>query len=96
MTKESAFDKALSLIGSHTSHIVSHLDSKGKYQLLVDGELLVRATINEVKPLKLPVRIDENSKEYTELVVTPGQAGLIIGPVDRGLNRAIYIKFAPI
>lgn len=63
----------------------STLAGDGSYYLSIDGKVVVGTTINAVAPITMS---DTFKGEGLSLTWKTGQAGAVIGPLDRGLNKA--------
>jgi serpin B len=107
LTKGAAFGQMLPFEDNREYQIASYLDSAGNYQLFVDQELVASATINRAKPLSLVIPAGvrppggsswaEHKFEGKDLpqVLLPGQAGIIVGPLDTGTNVIRQVRFSP-
>ena len=70
--------------------VESVLNPAGNYQLRLDGVAVVTTTITSIQPLRLSPPFDDPQAPQ---VLAVGQAGLIIGPMDGGVNRATDVHF---
>jgi hypothetical protein len=103
-----AFDVLLPLVEGEMYTFASELDSDGSYRLFLNGLLIVTATTTAAEPLDLFIPEGVHPPEtsgWAELkfegaglpdVLLPGQAGVIVGPRDNGINEIRDIEFFPI
>ncbi len=76
--------------GGRTAQSGSILAPDGRFQFLLDGQLLAVTVVPPAAPLQLT---PDFQGEKLPMTLRPGMAGVIIGPRDGGLNRATDITF---
>lgn len=71
--------------------LASTLRGDGSYQLTVDGKEVVTANVKGAAPLALS---DKFVGEGLSLTWLAGQTGVVIGPLDNGLNKAEQLSLS--
>jgi hypothetical protein len=73
-------------------HLESRLTADGNYSLWMNGKLLATAKIDQVEPLTFSE--DFTGAEGFQRQLSPGQAGVLLAPMDSGVNRAENVTLA--
>jgi len=71
-------------------HLTSALYANGTFQFYLDGKLVARGIVPAVLPLAFPPTFE--GKDLPS-ALPQGMAGVIIGPLDEGVNRAEQVYF---
>jgi hypothetical protein len=97
----------LPIDGDRDRELVSRLDARGNYALYIDGQLAVLCTVTNAEPLDLQIKAGAKvprASTRDELKFTgeglptrlePGQAMIIVEPLDSGANVASNIVLVP-